>query len=476
MQKTLAQVKTDCRENDIAFVDFKMLDLAGVWRHLTIPVSRLTEKTMTDGIGFDGSNYGFLSVDKSDMVFIPDLDTAFVDPFVEEKTLCMMSNTYVLSPTPKRFEGDPRYVAQKAEKYIKDHDIADQILFGPELEFYILDSIAYRNQINHIEVHLDAEQAHWHSNDAYENNLGFTVPHHKGYHTDIPYDVNYDLRNDIVKMMEENQVDVKYHHPEVGGPGQLEIELQFGSLFEMADKTMLSKYFIRNLTYQHGKIATFMPKPFYGEAGSGMHVHLQMFKDGAPLFYDETGYSGLSVLAHYAMGGILKHAPSLLAFTNPTTNSYKRLVPGYEAPVSICYATANRSAVIRIPGYANAPLEKRFEFRSMDATCNPYLGYSAILMAMIDGIENKIDPQKEGFGPYDMNLFTLSEEEAKKIKGLPKSLEEAAQALEKDHEYLHRGGVFTQGLIQDQLKLIRAEAKELSLIPHPKEYEKYFAR
>jgi len=473
MFKNLAEVKTYCKENEIQFIDFKMVDLAGRWHHLTIPADRLTERTMEDGIGFDGSSYGFLTVDKSDMVFIPDLATAFVDPFVERKTLCMMSNIYTLEPTPNRFAGDPRYVSFKAEQYLKEHGIADEVLYGPELEFYIIDQVKYRTDINHIEVHLDAEQAEWNSHTD-DNNGGYAVRHHNGYHIDIPQDVNYGLRNEIVKMLEDNNIPVKYHHPEVGGPGQLEIELQFGSSFEMADRTMLSKYFIKNLAYETGRVATFMPKPFYKEAGNGMHVHLMLFKEGKPLFYDENGYSQLSEVAHFAMGGILKHAPALLAFTNPSTNSYKRLVPGYEAPVSICYATANRSAVIRIPGYANRPDEKRFEFRSMDATCNPYLAYSAILMAMIDGIENKIDPSKEGFGPYDINLFNLTEEEAKKIKALPKSLEEAANALESDYEFLLRGNVFTEGIIKDQLKRIREDANEVSIIPHPKEFEMYF--
>ncbi len=474
MFKNIQDLKDYCVSNDIKVIDFKVIDLAGRWHHLTIPAARFSEKTLEDGIGFDGSSYGFLTVEKSDMVFIPDLSSAFIDPFNEVPLLTMIGNIYSIGDKIERFEGDPRYVAEKAEKYMKESGIADEAKYGPEFEFYILDHISYKSSPNHMEVYLDAEQAEWNMGNKDTKNLGFKVGHHKGYHVDIPYDVNFNLRNNMVLMLEENGVPVKYHHTEVGGPGQLEIELSFAGLLEMADRTMLTKYILKNEAIRNGKTVTFMPKPIFGEAGNGMHVHFQLFKDGEPIFYDADGYSGLSQTALYAIGGILKHAPALMAFTNPSTNSYKRLIPGYEAPVSICYATANRSSVIRIPGYAKKPDTKRFEFRPSDATSNPYLAFSALMMAMLDGIRHKIDPVEEGFGPYDVNIFELPEEEKAKIKGLPRSLDEAADALEKDHGFLLEGDVFCEGIIKDQLKSIRKDAARVNIIPNPIEFEMYF--
>lgn len=474
MFKNLNELKNYCRENDIKVIDFKVIDLAGKWHHLTIPTTRFTKKTLEDGIGFDGSSYGFLTVEKSDMVFIPDLSSAFVDPFNEVPALTMIGNIYSIGDKIERFEGDPRYVAEKTEKYMTETGIADKTLYGPEFEFYILDHISYKTTPNHMEVYLDSEQADWNMGNKGTKNLGFKVGHHNGYHVDIPNDVSYNLRNKMVLTLEELGVPVKYHHTEVGGPGQLEIELSFSGLLEMADRTMLTKYVLKNEAIRNGKTVTFMPKPIFGEAGNGMHVHFQLFKDSKPIFYDENGYSGLSDTALYAIGGILKHSPALMAFTNPSTNSYKRLVPGYEAPVSICFATANRSSVIRIPGYAKKPDAKRFEFRPSDATCNPYIAYSALMMAMLDGIMNKIDPTEEGYGPYDINIFNLPEEEKAKIKGLPKSLEEAADELEKDYEFLLKGGVFTEGIIRDQLKRIRCDAAKVNIMPNPIEFEMYF--
>jgi len=408
------------------------------------------------------------------MVFKPDFNFAFEDPFAEIPTLSVIGNIYSLGEKVERFRGDPRYIAEKAEAYLKSTDIADQVLFGPEFEFYLLDHISYAIERNNISVFLDAEQAEWHSKDNEYQNQGFKVPYQKGYHVDIPRDVNFELRKKMVLQLEEMGVPIKYHHGEVGASGQMEIEACFGNLAEMADRTMLIKYVLKNMAFAHGKTLTFMPKPFYQEAGSGMHVHMHFFKNKQPVFYDANGYSGLSQTALYTIGGILKHAPALLAFTNPSTNSYKRLVPGFEAPVSICYATANRSAVIRIPGYANKPEEKRYEFRPSDATCNPYLAFSALLMAALDGVQQKIDPVKEGFGPYDVNVFNLNEEERAKIKALPKSLSEAADALENDYEFLLKGGVFTETLIKNQLKNIRKDAIAVDIVPHPKEYELYF--
>jgi len=472
MFHNLDDLRVYCKKHDVKFIDFKVIDLAGRWHHLTITPNKLTEITLEDGIGFDGSSYGFLTVEKSDMVFIPDLSTAFVDPFTRDKTLTMIANIYTLDQGVNRYEGDPRYISEKAEIYMKESGIADHSSFGPEFEFYILDHFSYKLDPHHLMVRLDAQQAEW--NTHAEDSLGHHVGHHGGYHVDLPQDINFNLRNEMVLCLEENGVPVKYHHPEVGGPGQLEIELDFGTAHDMADRTMLLKYIVKNTAAKHNKAVTFMPKPFYKEAGNGMHVHFHLFKDGEPIFYDKDGYSGMSQTALYAIGGMLKHASALLAITNPSTNSYKRLVPGYEAPVSICFATANRSAVIRIPGYANRPTEKRFEFRSSDATCNPYLAYSALLMAAMDGIKNKIDPSAEGFGPYDVNIFDLPDEEKAKIKGLPKNLDEATDALIEDHDFLLEGNVFTKEMIKSIVKQNRANSEAISNMPHPKEFQLYF--
>ena len=466
------------QKHAIKMVDFKEIDLDGRWHHLSIPVERFTPALLQKGIGFDGSSYGFLTVEKSDMVFIPDITSAFVDPIIEVPTISMIGDIYIIGEKHKRFESDPRNVAQKAEQFMKDGNISDRCLFGPEFEFYVLDNVEFRNEINHIEVHLDSAQAAWNAiNSPYEdkgNNKGYKVMGHKGYHADLPYDVSYDLRNKMVRVLEDSGVPVKYHHAENGGPGQVEIEVEFATLKEMGDRTQKLKYIVKNIALKNGRTVTFMPKPFYGECGSGMHVHLQMFNGGEPVFYDKNGYSNLSETALYAISGILEHSAALTAFTCPSTNSYKRLVPGYEAPVTICFATANRSSVIRIPGYAIAPEDKRFEFRPSDATSNPYLCYSAIVMAAIDGIQKKSDPTRLGFGPYDKNMWFLTEEEQKVVKSLPKSLEEAAVALEKDYQFLLNGGVFSQDLINNQLKKIRKDEEEISMAPHPLEFQKYY--
>jgi glutamine synthetase len=471
--KTYEELQNYCSANTIELIDFKVIDMTGRWHHLTIPVDQLSEKTITKGIGLDGSSYGFLTVEKSDMVFKPDITTAFVDPFSETPMLSIIADIYTLGEGAGRFEGDPRYVAQKTEEYLDKAGVADLCLLGPEFEFYVLDHVSFKNEMNHIEVKLDSHQAPWNTGNKDRTNLGYHVRPHGGYHVDLPYDSSFALRNEMVMMLQKHGVPVKYHHSENGGPGQVEIEVAFGTMKTMADRTMLLKYIVKNLALQRGKTVTFMPKPFYGEAGSGMHAHIQFFKEGKPVFYGD-GYSHLSETAIYAIGGILKHARALCAFTNPSTNSYKRLVPGYEAPVSIGFATANRSSVVRIPGYADSPDSKRFEFRSMDATCNPYLAYSALLMAAQDGIQNKIDPTKEGFGPFDFNLYTLSPEEQQKIQSLPKSLEEAADALEDDFKFLLEGGVFPESLIQDQIRKIRGEAGKVNTVPHPLEFAMYY--
>jgi glutamine synthetase len=472
MFTSLAQAKKYCKDNKVKMIDFKMVDLFGRWHHLTIPTGRLTEETLSNGIGFDGSNYGFAPIEKSDMIFIPDLSSAYMEPFTQTPTLSMIGDVYVTGNPPKRFEQDPRAVAHKAEEYMKQTGIADLMKTGPEFEFYIFDRVSYEVTPNSSGFKIDSREADWNSNQ--ESNLGYTVPLHGGYHAIQPHDTLHDLRSEMCLLLEERGVAIKYHHHEVGGSGQLEIEVESGPMLEMADKTMLVKHIVRNAASVNGKSATFMPKPLFGEAGNGMHIHMHLFKNGEPIFYDKEGYSGLSKNALYFIGGLLSHASSLCALTNPSSNSYKRLVPGYEAPVNICFATGNRSAVIRIPDYAKAPMVKRFELRNADATCNPYYAYAAVLMAGLDGIKNKINPTESGFGPYDVNLYNLTKEEQKKIKSLPKSFEEALDALEEDYQYLIEGEVFSNRLLEIWIQKKREEINKISQITHPAEFGLYY--
>lgn len=473
MSSKIKDILSVCKEKGVRMIDFKTVDLVGRWRHITIPVERFSEDTLQYGIGFDGSNFGYASVEKSDMVFLPDVSSAHLDPFTATPTLSMTGDVMTIEKTENlRFGQYARSVTQRAEEYMRETGIADKMVVGPEFEFYLFDNVSFENAPNHAHYSVDTRQAEWRTGDPEGN--GYQVAHHGGYHAALPQDVTFDLRNEMCMLMADWGVQVKYHHHEVGGPGQLEIEVEPESLTEMADKTMVIKYIIKNTAARAGKTATLMPKPIYGEAGNGMHVHIWLWKDGKPLFFDENGYSSLSDTALYFIGGLLKHAPSLCAITNPSTNSFKRLVPGFEAPVTIGYATANRSSVIRIPAYAKAPAQKRFELRNPDATCNPYYAYAAILMAGLDGIQNKIDPHANGWGPYDFNLLNLSEEDKKRIQGLPASLGEALDALEADHEYLTRGGVFPEELIQNWLKLKRAENETISRIPTPAEFQYYY--
>ncbi|MFD3156139.1 type I glutamate--ammonia ligase [Haloimpatiens sp. FM7330] len=474
MFKNFQEIKTFIKENDIKMIDFKVLTLPGRWNHLAIPAERLTEKTFTDGIGFDGSSYGYSTIENSDMCFIPDMSTSFVDPYCKIPTLSMIANIYTIGKNAGRFSGDPRYITEKAVKYMKDKNIADEYIIGPEFEFYIFDHVNFEVQHHHQEVFINSRQAPWNSNDKDEN-FGYKAPFQKAYHLGLPYDLNNDLRSAMTLRLQEMGVDVKYHHHEVGAAGQLEIEVELGELNKMADATMMAKYVTKNEAVRHGKTATFMPKPLYGEAGSGMHVHMLLRKDGKNMFYSKDGYSNLSKEALYFIGGILKHSKALLGFTNPSTNSYKRLVPGFEAPVSICFATGNRSSVIRIPGYVKDPSKRRFEFRPSDATANPYLAYSALLMAGIDGIENKIDPTKEGYGPYDVNVFNLPKEEQEKIESLPKSLDEALEELRKDHEFLLKGEVFDEHFINNWINYkFENDVKKIIPVPCPAEFALYY--
>lgn len=474
MFNNIDEVQQFIKENNIKFVDFKVVTLPGRWNHLTIPVQRLSEKTFSEGIGFDGSSYGYSTIEDSDMRFIPDMTTAFVDPYCKTPTLSMIANMYTLGKREGRFSGDPRFIAEKAEKYMQECGIADEYAIGPEFEYYIFDHVNYEVTNHHQEVSIDSKQAPWNTNDKGEN-FGYKAPFQKSYHLGLPYDLNNDLRSEMCLRLEEAGIAVKYHHHEVGSAGQLEIEVELDGMAKMADATMMAKYLIKNEAVAHGKTATFMPKPLFGEAGSGMHVHMLLRKNGKNLFYDENGYSQMSETALYFIGGILKHSKALLAFTNPSTNSYKRLVPGFEAPVSICFATGNRTAVIRIPGYIKDPEARRFEFRSSDATANPYLAYSALLMAGIDGIENKINPTEEGYGPYDVNVFNLPKEEQDKIEALPKSLEEALEELKKDYDFLLKGNVFDEHFINTWIKYkTEKEVKKVIPVPSPIEFQLYY--
>ena len=472
MSENVKDILKLIKENDIKMIDFKMVDINGQFRHVTIPAENFSEDTLKSGIGFDASNYGYAVVEKSDMVFIPDPDTAVVDPFCQIPTLSMTGNAMIIdNPENRPLAQYPRNIVLAAEKYMRECGIADTMLILPEFEFYLFDQVGWEVAPNCVAVSLDAEQSYWNSSVEGKGNV---VAKQKAYHIAKPFDRAYECRSEMCMHIKNAGIEINYHHPEVAASGQFEIEPQLGEMSKMADATMMIKYIIHNTALKYGKSATFMPKPVYGEAGSGMHVHMLLLKDGQPLFSDDNGYAHLSETAHYFMGGLLKHIASLCAITNPSTNSFKRLVPGFEAPVTVGYATSNRSAVIRIPAYAKSPEKRRFELRNPDATCNPYFCYAAILMAGLDGIRNKIDPHANGWGPYDVNLYTLPEEEKAKLKGLPVSLNEALDALEADHDYLTAGGVFPEELLKNIIKTKRAECAELAKIPHPAEFEKYY--
>ena len=472
MARTAQEFMNLIEENGIQMIDFKIVDINGQYRHVTIPASQFTEDTLKEGIGFDASNYGYAVVEKSDMVFIPDLDTAIVDPFCAIPTLSVTGNAMIIDyPEHRPLDQYPRNIVMAAEQYMKDTGIADTMLILPEFEFHMFDNVGWAVQPNAIGMNIDATQAYWNSDSE---GLGVVVPHQKNYHIAKPYDVSYECRSEMCLEMEKAGIAVKYHHPEVGAAGQFEIEPMLGQMSKMADATMMIKYIIHNTALKYGKVATFIPKPVYKESGNGMHVHMLLLKDGQPVFSDDDGYAHLSKTAHYFMGGLLKHISSLCALTNPSTNSFKRLVPGFEAPVTVGYATSNRSAVIRIPAYAKTPELRRFEIRNPDATCNPYFAYAAILMAGLDGVKNQIDPHENGWGPYDFNLYSLSEEEKAKLSALPTSLDGALDALEADHDYLTAGGVIPEHLIKNFIARKRQECREMAAIPHPAEFDRYF--
>ncbi|MDI3328180.1 MAG: type I glutamate--ammonia ligase [Alicyclobacillaceae bacterium] len=462
------------RNDKIKMVDFRIVDLPGRQHHVTVPASAIDEEVLRRGLAFDGSSIqGFRSIEESDMVMRPDLDTAFIDPFAAVPTLNIMCDVY--EPNGVRYERDPRFVAQKAEMYLERTGIATKAFFGPELEFFIFDDVRFDSGQNGAFYSVDSEEGIWNSGRGEGPNLGYKVKNKSGYFPVPPLDSQQDLRSEMVLKLEEAGLPVERHHHEVATAGQAEINFRFATLTKTADNVLLYKYIIRNVARKHGKVATFMPKPLFGDNGSGMHVHQSLFKGDEPLFYKEGNYANLSELALQYIAGILYHAPAILAFSNASTNSYKRLVPGYEAPVNLVFSQANRSAAIRVPVAAVTPKAARIEFRTPDSTSNPYLAFAAMLMAGLDGIQKKMDPRDMGFGPIDKNIYELSPAEREGIRSVPGSLAESLAALEADHEFLLQGGVFTEDFIHTWIEFKRStEVEQVNIRPHPYEFYLYF--
>lgn len=458
------------KKEDVQIVDLRFMDFPGMQQHFSIPVAHIDADSFTDGLGFDGSSIrGWQAINESDMLVMPQPQTAFIDPFMKVKTLVMTCN--IADPlTGEAYTRDPRNIARKAENYLKSLGIGDTAFIGPEAEFFIFDDVRFDQNEHSGYYFLDSEEGSWNSGRDEKPNLGYKPRYKEGYFPVPPSDMLQDIRSEMVVIMQQIGLTVEAHHHEVATGGQCEIDMRFAPLLEMADNMTKYKYVVKNVARAHNKTATFMPKPLFKDNGSGMHTHLSIWKDGKNIFFGD-GYAGLSEAALHAIGGILKHAPAILAITNPTTNSYKRLVPGYEAPVNLAYSRRNRSAAVRIPMYSNSEKAKRFEFRCPDPSSNPYLGFSALLMAAIDGIQNKIDPGQ----PLDRNIYDMKPEEAKAIPKTPGSLREALDALEADHEFLLKGDVFTKDVIETWIEYKRTnEALELDLRPHPYEFKLYY--
>jgi len=460
------------KDEGVKFIDVRFCDLPGVMQHFNVPAESLPDDFFVEGQMFDGSSIrGFQAINESDMKLVPDVSTAYVDPFRTEKTVAL--NFAIVDPyTGEPYSRDPRQIAAKAEAYLKSTGIADTAFFAPEAEFYIFDDVRFETKQNAGYYYIDSIEGAWNTGRVEEGgNRGYKTRYKGGYFPVPPVDHYADLRDQMVLQLNAAGLAVERSHHEVGTAGQAEINYRFDSLAKSADKIMLFKYIIKNTAWAAGKTVTFMPKPLFGDNGSGMHCHQSLWKDGSPLFYDELGYGGLSDLARWYVGGLLHHAPSLLAFTNPTVNSYHRLVPGFEAPVNLVYSARNRSACIRVPVTGTNPKAKRVEFRVPDPSCNPYLAFSAMLLAGVDGIKNKIEPP----APVDKDLYELPPEEALSIPQVPASLTEVLNVLEADHEYLTDGGVFTEDLIETWIDYKReAEIKPVSLRPHPHEFELYY--
>jgi glutamine synthetase len=461
------------RDKSMKIVDLKFVDLPGLWQHFSIPAKDLTMELFTEGIGFDGSSIrGFQKIQESDMLLVPDPTSAFVDPIAKAPTLSVVCN--VAEPvTMASYTRDPRHVARKAEAYLKQTGIATTSYWGPEVEFYIFNSIRFDQNSYSGYYFIDSEEGIWNSGqpDNGQPNLGYRPRYKEGYFPVPPTDKLQDLRSEIVLELMDAGIDIEVHHHEVGTAGQAEIDMRFDTLTRMADQVMMYKYIVRNVCYRNGYTATFMPKPLFGDNGSGMHTHQSLWNGDTNLFYDANGYGLLSDTARWYIGGLLKHAPAILAFAAPTTNSYRRLVPGYEAPINLVYSQRNRSACIRIPTYSSSPKARRLEFRAPDPSCNPYLSFSALLMAGLDGVQNKIEPP----APVDEDLYELEPEEAAKIQSAPGSLAEVLDALEADHQFLLRGDVFTKDLIETWISYKRErELDAVALRPHPYEFHLYY--
>ena len=458
------------KANNIKFVDFKFMDFPGQWQHFTVPVSQFDEGAFENGFGFDGSSIrGWKSIHESDMLIIPDPETMFLDPFVTTPTISMICDVYEPA-TKEKYSRCPRNIAQKANAYLLSTGIADTAYFGPEAEFFVFDDVRFDSGPNFSFYSVDSNEGKWNSGREENPNLGYKPRYKQGYFPVPPTDQLMDLRNEMVLNLENVGIEIEAQHHEVASGGQCEIDMKFTPLLKSADNLLMFKYIVKNTAKKNGKTVTYMPKPIFGDNGSGMHVHSSLWLKGKPLFAGG-GYAGLSETALYYIGGILKHAPALLAITNPTLNSYKRLVPGFEAPVNLAYSQSNRSASIRVPMYSASPKAKRIEFRCPDPTCNPYLAFSAILMAGLDGIQNRIDPGE----PLDKDIYDMSPEELKDVPSTPESLGHALKALQEDHEFLLKGDVFTEDVINTWINYkITKEIKPAALRPTPFEYEMYF--
>ena len=469
---TPAEIMAFCRERGIQIIDLKFTDLPGTFQHFSIPLDYLAEEAFVEGLGFDGSSIrGFQNIDESDMMLVLDPTSFFVDPNMRIPTASLICD--VRDPiTEGPYSRDPRYIARKAEAYLKSSGIADVSYWGPELEHFIFDNVRFDQDQHSGYYFIDSDEGIWNSGrDGGSPNLGHRPRSKQGYFPVPPVDTLQDIRSECILKMMEIGIEVEVHHHEVATAGQGEIDMRFCSLTRMADQVMLHKYIVKNVAWVHGKTATFMPKPLFNDNGTGMHVHQSLWKDGVNLFYDESGYALSSQMMLHYIGGLFKHAHALMGLVAPTTNSYKRLVPGFEAPVNLVYSQRNRSAAARIPVYNKQPHAKRVEFRSPDPTCNPYLAFSAMLMAGLDGIMNKIDPGE----PMDTDLYELSPEEAAKVVQVPGSLDEALNALERDHEFLLRGDVFTTDLIETWIDYKRVnEIDQVRLRPHPWEFYLYW--
>ncbi len=466
VQKVLNFVKT----NKIRFIDFKFMDFPGQWQHFTVPSSHLDAGSFKDGYGFDGSSIrGWKHINESDMLIIPDPNTMFMDKFIESPTLSLICDVYEPA-TREKYSRCPRNIAQKAEAYLKSTGIADTVFFGPEAEFFIFDDVRFSSSANGSFYTVDSVEGRWNSGRDEGPNLGYKPRYKEGYFPVPPTDSLMDLRNEMVENLIEAGIDVEAQHHEVASGGQCEIDLKFQPLVVAADQLLMFKYIVKNTARKNNKTVTYMPKPIFGDNGSGMHVHTSLWKKGKPLFAGG-GYAGLSEMGLYYIGGILKHAPSLLAFTNPITNSYKRLVPGFEAPVNLAYSQRNRSASVRIPMYSSSPKSKRVEFRCPDPAANPYLAFSAIMLAGLDGITNRIDPGE----PLEKDIYDMDPEELKGVPSTPESLSAALRALAEDHEYLLKGDVFTEDVITTWINYkFEKEIKPMALQPHPYEFSLYY--